>query len=116
MAVVEFRSNNERNWANFWAAVTAPIREGWAGVPDLEDAITRAEPMVRARWNELFDVMAPTIWITLPDGLTQAQVEAMRRTCYDIGQQYAAQFNSRIHVAATWIAFETLRAESGWRN
>lgn len=113
--VFEFRSDTDRNWANFWAAVTAPIRAGWAGVPDLEDAITRAEPVVKQLWHELFAPMDAAIATTLPAGLNQEQVDDMSRVCTAIGQQYAAAFNSRLHAAATSMALETLRAESGWR-
>ena len=114
--VFEFRSDTDRNWANFWTAVTTPIREGWAGVPDLEGAIARSELVVKQRWHELFAPMDAAIAFTLPAGLNQGQVDEMSRVCTAIGQQYAAAFNSRLHAAATTMAFETLRAESGWRN
>lgn len=114
--VLEFRSDIDRCWSKFWADVTAPVRAGWAGVPDLEDAIARSEPMVKQRWFELFAPMDAAIATTLPAGLNQEQVDDMSRVCTAIGQQYAAAFNARLHAAATSMAFETLRAESGWRE
>jgi hypothetical protein len=114
--VFEFRSDTDRSWAEFWSEVTAPIRAGWAGVPGLDDAITRAEPVVKQRWLELFAPMDADFATTPPAGLNQQQVDEMSRVCTAIGQQIAAAFNSRLHAAAASMAFETLRAESGWRE